>query len=176
MNLNNIKKSFLPGILIVLLILTLSGCSKAASTSITTTGVSSISTSISVNIIQSTPVTVQKNIATVYVDKSYNGLQIHISSGSSLQVQLESNPSTGYSWKVVNISDSNVLAQISNTFETPMYKLPEGQVPPVGAGGLEYWNFKALNKGTSTISMDYNRSWDASTKGTQTFSLTVVVE
>jgi predicted secreted protein len=40
---------------------------------------------------------------------------------------------------------------------------------------MEFWTFKALMKGTSTISMEYSQPWDGGTKKAQTFSLTVTV-
>lgn len=151
---------FLAGILVTLLVIILSGCSQ---------------TSTTIRIVPSTPVIDQENTEMAHADKSYDGKEIQISLGSSLQVQLESNPSTGFSWELTSISDSNVLEKLSNIFETPSYKLPAGQEPPVGAGGMEFWNFKALMKGTSTISMEYSQPWDGGTKGAQTFSLTVYV-
>jgi inhibitor of cysteine peptidase len=45
----------------------------------------------------------------------------------------------------------------------------------VGAPGNEVWTFKALKKGTSTVTMEYSRLWEGGEKGVWTFNLTVVV-
>jgi predicted secreted protein len=52
----------------------------------------------------------------------------------------------------------------------------EGEPLRVGAGGKEFWNFKALKKGTSVLSMEYSRPWVGGEKGVNKFSLTVIVE
>ncbi|MCD6567992.1 MAG: protease inhibitor I42 family protein [Dehalococcoidia bacterium] len=46
----------------------------------------------------------------------------------------------------------------------------------VGAPGKEVWTFEALEKGSSTISMEYSQPWEGGEKAAQTFSLTVVVK
>ncbi|MGD0780317.1 MAG: protease inhibitor I42 family protein [Dehalococcoidales bacterium] len=160
MKIRHSAQVFLASILVTLLLIIPSGCSQ---------------TSTTIRIVTSTPIIDQENTETAHADKSYDGKEIRITLGSSLQVQLESNPSTGFGWELTSISDSNVLEKLSNIFETPSYKLPAGQTPPAGAGGMEFWTFKALMKGTSTISMEYSQPWDGGTKKAQTFSLTVTV-
>ncbi|MFA5367437.1 MAG: protease inhibitor I42 family protein, partial [Dehalococcoidia bacterium] len=84
---------------------------------------------------------------------SESGSQIELSPGDSLVVTLDSNPSTGYAWSISEIGDEAVIDEVSNEFvgaETGM----------VGAGGQEVWTFKAGDKGTSTIEMQYSRSWE----------------
>jgi inhibitor of cysteine peptidase len=104
----------------------------------------------------------------VNVDSSYSGKQVELSVGQSLVVTLESNATTGYSWALVQNSDDSVLSKTGNEYVAPQTTL-------VGAGGKEEWTFKALKKGTSTISMGYSRPWE-STPPVETFDLTVVVK
>jgi inhibitor of cysteine peptidase len=104
----------------------------------------------------------------VNVDSSYSGKQVELSVGQSLVVTLESNATTGYSWALVQNSDEAVLNETGNQYIAPQTTL-------VGAGGKEEWTFKALKKGTSTISMGYSRPWE-STPPIETFDLTVVVK
>jgi inhibitor of cysteine peptidase len=110
------------------------------------------------------------------VDESYNGKEIQLAQGSILQVALNSNPTTGFKWELIQISDSTVLEKVSDKFETPMIKQKEGSPPIVGAGGKEFWQFKALKKGTAAISMEYSRPWEGGEKGVNKFNLTVVVQ
>ena len=104
----------------------------------------------------------------VNVDASYSGKQVELSVGQSLVVTLESNATTGYSWALVQNSDDSVLSKTGNEYVAPQTTL-------VGAGGKEEWTFKALKKGTSTISMGYSRPWE-STPPVEAFDLTVVVK
>ena len=103
------------------------------------------------------------------VDNSYSGKQVELSVGQSLVVTLESNASTGYSWSLAQNSDETVLNKTGNEYVAPQTTL-------VGAGGKEEWTFKALKKGTSTISMGYGRPWETDTPPAKTFDLTVVVK
>ena len=102
------------------------------------------------------------------VDSSYSGKQVELSVGQSLVVTLESNATTGYSWTLAQNSDESVLNKTGNEYVAPQTTL-------IGAGGKEEWTFKALKKGTSTISMGYSRPWE-STPPVDTFDLTVVVK
>jgi len=106
----------------------------------------------------------------VSVDASYSGKTVEVGVGGSVVVTLESNPTTGFNWELVKISDESVLEQTDQKFEAPEAK------GVVGAGGKEVWTFKALKKGTSTISMEYSRPWEGGEKAAKTFNLTVVVK
>jgi inhibitor of cysteine peptidase len=106
----------------------------------------------------------------VSVDASYSGQQVEVAVGGSLTATLESNPSTGFEWVLVNIGDETVLKNVANTYEAPE------DTDMVGAPGKEIWTFKALKKGTSTISMEYSQPWPNGTKAAETFDLTVVVK
>jgi len=106
----------------------------------------------------------------VSVDASYSGQQVEVAVGGSLTVTLESNASTGFQWELVRISDEAVLKKTANTYEAPE------DTDMVGAPGKEIWTFKALKKGTSTISMEYSQPWPNGTKAAETFDLTIVVK
>jgi inhibitor of cysteine peptidase len=103
------------------------------------------------------------------VDASYSGKQVELSVGQSLVVTLDSNASTGYSWSLSRNSDDSVLNNTGNEYVAPQTAL-------VGASGKEELTFKALKKGTSSISMVYSRSWETDTPPAKTFDLTVAVK
>jgi inhibitor of cysteine peptidase len=107
--------------------------------------------------------------AAINVDSSNSGGEVELSIGQSLVVTLDSNASTGYSWTQPQISDDSVLSATGNQTIAPQTTL-------VGAPGKEGWTFKALKKGTSTISMEYKRPWETGTPAAETFNLTVVVK
>jgi len=102
------------------------------------------------------------------VNVSESGKQIILSPGDSLVVTLDSNPSTGFAWSISGITDEAVIDDVGNEFvgaDTGM----------IGAGGQEVWTFQAGDKGTSTIEMQYSRSWETGVEPAATFSVTVVV-
>jgi predicted secreted protein len=120
--------------------------------------------------------TIVEVITMSIIDESFDGKEIEVPAGETFQVQLASNASTGFSWQLISISDSNVLEKVSNIYDTPMFKLKEGEPPPVGAGGVEFWDYKALKTGTSTIVMEYSQPWEGGTKAARQFTLTVTVK
>ena len=101
--------------------------------------------------------------------------EVEVAAGDSFTVTLCSNPTTGFEWlESAQISDQTILRQMGHKFIAPE---GEGDKPPApGTAGKEVWTFKALKKGTSTISLEYSRPWEGGEKGTWTFYLTVVVK
>jgi inhibitor of cysteine peptidase len=103
------------------------------------------------------------------VNVSDSGKQIELSPGDSLVVTLDSNPSTGFSWSISGITDEVVIGEVSNEFNG-------ADTGMMGAGGQEVWTFEAVDKGTSTIEMQYSRSWETGVEPAGTFNVTIVVK
>jgi inhibitor of cysteine peptidase len=108
----------------------------------------------------------------VTADASYSGKKIEISAGDYLIVTLDSNPTTGFAWALKGIGNESVLTEAGHEFKAA----PASDPPLLGAGGKEIWTFKALNKGSSTISMEYIRPWEQNVEPQGTFALTVIVK
>lgn len=105
--------------------------------------------------------------------KADNGSTVTLKVGDVLQVQLESNPSTGFSWQV-NPEDKAVLAPLgASTFD-----LGPGKTPIPGGGGTETFTFNAVSEGQTTLTLVYIRPWETNVTPTapNTFSVTVKVE
>ena len=98
--------------------------------------------------------------------------EVEVPVDGSLTVTLCSNPTTGFQWESAEITDQTMLEQLDRKFVSPESEPP----PPPGTPGQEIWTFKALKKGTSTISMEYSRPWEGGEKGEWTFVLLVVVK
>ena len=99
--------------------------------------------------------------------------EVEVPADGTLTVTLCSNPTTGFLWsESAQISDTTVLQQTGHQLVVPGPEPP----PPPGTPSQEVWTFKALKKGTSTVSMEYSRPWEGGEKGAWTFVLTVVVE
>jgi inhibitor of cysteine peptidase len=103
------------------------------------------------------------------VNVSESGKQIELAPGDSLIVTLDSNPSTGFAWSISAITDEAIIDDVGNEFQGSDSGL-------IGAGGQEVWTFEAGDKGTSTIEMQYSRSWETGVEPTATFNVTVIVK
>lgn len=75
-----------------------------------------------------------------------------ISKGENFQIELVSNPTTGYSWKWVNRKSDSVVDTIG-------YEYLPGSPGLVGSGGKEIWKFIGLKIGIDTLYFEYNRVW-----------------
>lgn len=104
------------------------------------------------------------------ITASDNGSEIRLRTGETLTVRLDSNPTTGYSWQVMEI-DNTVLGQEGD----PEYKADPGSGGLAGAGGEETTRFKALGAGKTTLTLGYMRPWE-DLPPIETFRIQVVVE
>ncbi|HUU19715.1 MAG TPA: protease inhibitor I42 family protein [Sedimentisphaerales bacterium] len=107
----------------------------------------------------------------VNVDEEDDGGQVELEQGQILVVTLESNPTTGYGWEVVENQES-ILEQMG---EAEFKQSDTGEPPLVGAGGWEIFRFKAVSAGQMTLQLVYRRSWEEDVEPLNTFSLQVVV-
>jgi predicted secreted protein len=73
--------------------------------------------------------------------------------GQEFNITLESNPTTGYQWQLAKQLNGTVLVFLGSE-----YKPSESDL--LGAGGIEIWRFKAVNSGTTEISLKYVRPWE----------------
>ncbi len=97
--------------------------------------------------------------------------EVEVAVDGSLTVTLFSNPTTGFLWsESAQINDQTILQQTGHRFEGPEAE------NIIGGAGKEIWTFKALKKGTSTISMEYSRPWEQGVEPAETFTLTVIVK
>ena len=103
------------------------------------------------------------------VPKTYTKASTKITAnvGETFIIQLDSNPTTGYSWQITGPLSpavekvSNIYVPGKNASSTP------------GAGGVEKWMFKAVSKGDAVIQMEYLQA-GSNTKGdSATFNVTV---
>ena len=78
---------------------------------------------------------------------------VSLAKGQVLEIKLESNPTTGYSWQVSGVKESNVLDQVGK----PEYQSDSNLV---GAGGTEKYRFRAMEKGNAELVFEYRRPWE----------------
>lgn len=71
----------------------------------------------------------------------------------TFEVTLNSNPSTGYSWRLAKNNESRKIDSIEVRYAEPNHTMP-------GASRNEIWKFKGVEKGIDTLTFEYLRSWE----------------
>lgn len=79
-----------------------------------------------------------------------------ITVGDTIQIELNSNPTTGYSWEWTNKESVSVVTSSGSEY-IPAHV---GKAI-VGSGGTEIWKFIGVKNGIDTIKLEYCRSWDS---------------
>ena len=87
--------------------------------------------------------------------------------GQDIVIALESNPTTGYVWRVGGRVDPAIVALISSDYEP-------SPSPLLGAAGHQRWTFRVVDRGTTTLRFDYARPWEL-TSPVKSTTFTVVV-
>ncbi len=109
-----------------------------------------------------------------FMKQQHTSKEVQVTVDSSLTLSMYSNPTEGRQWSEAQISDQTVLREVDHKYEPPPKPIGD---PIPGAPGQEVWSFKALKKGTSTISMVYTHPWEGGEKEPMlTFALTVTVK
>jgi len=87
-----------------------------------------------------------------FQNRPHIDVEMHAMVGGELTVTLGSNPTTGHQWlEEAKISDETIIRQVSHMFVGP------GIEKPPGTSGEEVWTFEALQRGTTTILLEYCR-------------------
>lgn len=98
---------------------------------------------------------------------SMNGSTIAVPLNTTLTLELDENPSTGYSWNLTTTSGLRVAG--------------DGYVPAatgagvVGAGGIHRWEIITVATGLQEITGVYARPWENSTPDSTTYTVEVSV-
>ena len=82
-----------------------------------------------------------------------------------LQVTLCSNPTTGFEWKLTDVTGQLRVEVISKEYVSPTANEIEE------ADGTEVWTFTVDLMGDATISMEYSQPWEGGTRAARTFDL-----
>ena len=115
---------------------------------------------------------ISNKVANLKLDASADGTTQKLKVGEVLSISLESNASTGYTW-VANSSDTTILVSMGE----PEYSDPtQSGTPLVGAPGTQTFYFQAAAGGTATVTLNYQRPWEANVAPAQTIVITVEVQ
>ena len=96
-----------------------------------------------------------------------NGRQIELEKGQTLAISLEGNPSTGYTWEMVESEDS-ILRQVGEIEF-------EAESDLVGAPGTQTLRFEAVESGQTELKLVYHRPWEKDVDPLETFTIQVTV-
>ena len=103
-------------------------------------------------------------------DKDNNG-KASLRQGDMLNVRLESNPTTGYTWQVTK-NNKKALKPIGE----PAFEPPKTNKNLVGAPGHQKFVFKAIAPGTVALQLTYLRPWEKPPKDTKTYLIKAEVK
>jgi inhibitor of cysteine peptidase len=105
-----------------------------------------------------------KNETITISDKDQDSV-VNINKNDLIIVELEGNPTTGYTWEVSPDSTINLSLQGEPEFVSSSDAL--------GAGGIIKLTFKADGKGNGLLKLIYHRPWEENIPPDKTFSVTV---
>ncbi|MCX5780975.1 MAG: protease inhibitor I42 family protein [Firmicutes bacterium] len=109
-------------------------------------------------------------VSLISINDNYNGQEYRVPAGQTFIIALSSNPTTGFSWTLKNAGDGQLITPVVNFY---LSDAAQNQ-SLVGQGGKEYWQFKALQAGSTDLQLIYARPWE-SVQPAQFFNLKVVV-
>ncbi len=103
----------------------------------------------------------------VALEAKDNGRQIELQKGQTLVINLEGNPSTGYTWEPVDLEGA-IVRQVG---ETEFH----AESDLVGAPGTQTLRFEALKAGQMDLRLVYHRPWETGVEPLQTFTVHLTV-
>lgn len=95
--------------------------------------------------------------------------QLEASAGNEFKIVIESNPSTGYHWELVDELDGNIVEFVSREYRGGQEAMP-------GSGGVDVWTFKAVAAGKTHITLGYYPPSNDLVEAQQTVLFTVIVK
>ncbi|MEA3490217.1 MAG: protease inhibitor I42 family protein [Candidatus Omnitrophota bacterium] len=95
--------------------------------------------------------------------------RIDIEKGQILRIEMDSNPTTGYSWTLSEFIDNGVLRQAGK----PGYVRTTDRI---GGGGVETYRFEGMEKGQAKLTFEYRRPWEEGKEPAKRYFVLVFVK
>ena len=102
----------------------------------------------------------------IMIDKGADGTRFSMAVGEILDIALQANPSTGFTWEVTSLDEMILRPLGEPTFD------PESTL--AGAPGTMHLMFETLTAGTTTLELAYHKPSE-SVAPAATFAVTVTV-
>jgi inhibitor of cysteine peptidase len=103
--------------------------------------------------------------------KDADDTSVQIKVGQVLEISLEGNPTTGYSWEAKESNGPALEPQ-----GEPDYVQAETGSTLVGGGGTYTLRYAGTEAGTARLELIYHRSWETDVAPLETFTLDVTVK
>ncbi len=109
---------------------------------------------------------------TIKISADDNGSTIEMKQGQTLILTIDGNPTTGYNWEVESV-DENVLKSAGEPDYSTDFRLRPGMT---GVGGTYKFKFTVVSAGTTTLKLNYWRSFESENPPVETFEVAVNVK
>ncbi len=96
--------------------------------------------------------------------------------GEVMEVRLDANHTTGYSWVLAPMADSVPASHAVLASEGKVQYLEDSTENKVGVGGVEVWRFRALRAGKELLQFEYRRPWEKTAPAAKTVKFSITVE
>ena len=93
---------------------------------------------------------------------------VNIRVGNTLEIALEGNPTTGYTWEIAPDSEALLSQQGEAEFKSASSAL--------GSGGIITLRFKAMQPGNMKLKLIYHRTFEPNVPPLQSYEFGLVVE
>ena len=98
------------------------------------------------------------------------GGAVSLKVGAVMEVRLDANHTTGYSWIVAPVANPVLMRQGKAEY------LDNAAENRVGSGSVEVWRFKAVKAGKQGLQFEYRRPWEKGTPPVKMVTFSVTVE
>jgi predicted secreted protein len=106
----------------------------------------------------------------IQADDTFDGRELALHIGETLEVRLAENASTGYQWSIppeLKHKLAPALRELQETIEAP--------AGPPGKPGFRHLYFEAVAAGNAELEIHYRRSWETKKPPARTFRLHISV-
>jgi len=105
-----------------------------------------------------------------YFTGKNNGENVDLNVGDIINLRLDSNITTGYSWELSETTDTEIIS-----LESSLYENSQENEDIVGAGGAELFSFRAISAGQTDLILEYIRPWEEGMEPADSFTLKITV-
>jgi inhibitor of cysteine peptidase len=106
--------------------------------------------------------------ATVVTEQTHGDVNLKV--GAVLEVRLEANHTTGYSWVFTPAVNPILMRQGRAAYQE------HGSGDNMGASGVEVWRFKAMKAGKQGLQFEYRRPWEKGSPPAKVVTFIVTVD
>lgn len=99
--------------------------------------------------------------------KADNGKTITLIKGSTVELTLEGNPTTGYMWGLLPTTQNDLIMKADADYQ---FKVDNPNLS--GSGGKFIFKFQAANPGKAVLHFGYQRSWETNVAPIEIFDVT----